>query len=218
MLYGRERERAEIARLLDDARAGRGGALAVLGEAGTGKSALLSAVAADAPGMQVLRTQGVESEAPLAFAALQRLLQPLMPLADRLPAPQARALRVVFGEEVGEGSDRFLIFLAALSLLGEAAGDTPVLAVVDDAHWLDDASAAALLFMARRLQQEPVALLFGAREGDVRVFDAGDLPRCASQGWSSQRSPLCCATGPAPRSLPRSEHSCWPAPAATRWP
>jgi DNA-binding CsgD family transcriptional regulator len=175
VLYGRERERAEIARLLDGARAGRGGVLAVLGEAGTGKSALLSAVAADAPGMQVLRTQGVESEAPLAFAALQRLLQPLMPLADRLPAPQARALRVVFGEEVGEGSDRFLIFLAALSLLGEAADDAPVLAVVDDAHWLDDASAAALLFMARRLQQEPVALLFGAREGDVRVFDAGDL-------------------------------------------
>src|SRR3712207_3544235 len=126
--------------------------------------------------MRVLRTQGVESEAPLPFAALQRLLQPLMALVHLLPAPQARALRVVFGEELGDGADRFVTFLATLSLLAQAADDVPVLAVVDDAHWLDDASAAALLFTARRLQQEPIALLFGARVGDVRVFDAGDLP------------------------------------------
>jgi DNA-binding CsgD family transcriptional regulator len=182
VLYGRERERAQLAQLIDDVRSGRGGALVVLGEAGTGKSALLTAVSGDVRDMTVLRTQGIESEAPLAFAALQRLLQPLMPMADRLPPPQARALRIVFGEELGEGGDRFLIFLAALSLLAEAAEQTPVLVVVDDAHWLDDASAAALLFMARRLAQEPIALIFGAREGDVRVFDAGDLPTMRLSG------------------------------------
>jgi DNA-binding CsgD family transcriptional regulator len=183
VLHGRSTERARIGQLLEEARSGLGGALTVFGEAGTGKSALLATVAReDAEGMRVLRTQGIESEAPLAFASLQRLLRPLMPLADRLPAPQARALRVVFGEEVGEGGDRFLTFLAALSLLAEASEQTPVLAVVDDAHWLDDASAAALLFIARRLQQEKVALLFGARTGDVRVFEAGDLPSLHLKG------------------------------------
>jgi DNA-binding CsgD family transcriptional regulator len=176
VLHGRERERAQIAQLLERARLGAGGVLTVLGEAGSGKSSLLDDAAASAKGMRVLRTQGVESEAPLAFAALQRLLQPLIPLTDRLPAPQARALRVVFGYEAGEGGDRFLVFLAALSLLAEAGDEQPVLAVVDDAHWLDDASASALLFVARRLQQEPIVVLFGAREGDVRSFDAGDLP------------------------------------------
>ncbi len=176
MLHGREGERALIARLVEDARLGSGGVLTVVGDAGTGKSALLADAAATAREVRVLRTQGIESEAPLAFAALQRLLQPVMPLADRLPAPQARALRVVFGYEAGEGGDRFLVFLAALSLLAEAAEEKPVLAIVDDAHWLDDASAAALLFIARRLQQEPIAMLFGARDGDVRTFDAPDLP------------------------------------------
>ena len=176
MLHGRADERARIARLLGEARSGRGGALTVYGEAGTGKSTLLSAAADEAAGMRMLHTQGIESEAPLPFAALQRLLQPLMTLVDQLPAPQARALRVVFGEEAGDGADRFVTFLATLSLLAQGADDKPVLAVVDDAHWLDEASAAALLFTARRLQQEPVALLFGARVGDVRAFDAGDLP------------------------------------------
>ncbi|HEX8346803.1 MAG TPA: AAA family ATPase, partial [Actinoplanes sp.] len=174
MVYGRGQERARIAQLLQEARAGSGGALIVSGEAGTGKSTLLTDAAATAEDMRVLRTQGIESEAPLAFAALERLLRPVMPSAERLPAPQAHALRVVFGAESGEGADRFLVFLAALSLLAEVAEDTPVLAVVDDAHWLDDASAAALLFIARRLQLEHIALLFGAREGDVRSFDPGD--------------------------------------------
>ncbi|KWX02107.1 Regulatory protein LuxR [Carbonactinospora thermoautotrophica] len=145
------------------------------GQPGVGKSALLADAVARAEGMLVLRTSGIESESPLAFAALQRLLRPAMRHADRLPAPQARALRAVFGEEEGDG-DRFLVFLAALSLLAETAEQAPVLAVVDDAHWLDDASAAALLFVARRLQVERVAMLFAAREGDVRRFDSGDLP------------------------------------------
>uniref|UniRef100_UPI00186B12A3 AAA family ATPase n=2 Tax=Georgenia thermotolerans TaxID=527326 RepID=UPI00186B12A3 len=180
-VQGRAREQAAIDELVRAAREGRGGALVVRGEPGAGKSVLLADAAARADGMQVLRTQGIESEAPLPFAALERLLRPVLDRADRIAAPQARALRVVLGEEAGE-VDRFLVFLAALNLLAEAAAAEPVLAVVDDAHWLDDASAAALLFAARRLQRERVAVLFGAREGDVRSFDGAGLPELAVAG------------------------------------
>jgi DNA-binding CsgD family transcriptional regulator len=183
VLHGRDRELAAVAHLIDEAWAARGGALVIRGEPGVGKSALLAEASRRAEGMQVLRTQGIESESPLAFAALQRLLRPVMQHAGRLPAPQARALRAAFGEEVAEeGADRFLVFLAALSLVAEAAEQGPVFAVVDDAHWLDDASSAALLFVARRLQVERVALLFGARDGDVRRFDSGDLPSLVMGG------------------------------------
>ncbi|MFB7738851.1 AAA family ATPase [Streptomyces sp. NPDC056112] len=175
MLAGRDPERAAIAALLDAARTGSGGALVVRGVAGVGKSALLGDVLATALDLRVLRTSGVESESPLAFAALQRLLWPLRTRIDALPAPQAAALRAAMGETEGEG-DRFRAFLGTLSLLADAAEETPLLVVVDDAHWLDDASAAALLFAARRLQAERVALLFAARDGDARQFDAGDLP------------------------------------------
>ena len=161
-------------RLVDDARAGRGGALLVHGDPGVGKSALLEDVAGSVTGVTVLRTRGVEPEAPLPFAALQRLLRPVMSRAGGLPAPQARALRVAFGQEEGE-AERYLVFLGALGLLAEAAERHPVLAVVDDAHWLDDASAAALLFVARRLRLERVALVFAVRDGDVRGFEAPDL-------------------------------------------
>ncbi|MGY1711581.1 AAA family ATPase [Geodermatophilus sp. SYSU D00758] len=175
MLTGRDAERAAIAALLDAARTGTGGALVVRGVAGSGKSTLLTDAVTAAAGMRVLRTSGVESESPLAFAALQRLLWPLRGGIDALPAPQAAALGAALGEAAGDG-DRFLAFLGTLSLLADAAEQTPVLAVVDDAHWLDDASAAALLFTARRLQDERVALLFAARDGDARRFDAPDLP------------------------------------------
>ncbi|WP_344051251.1 ATP-binding protein, partial [Streptomyces thermoalcalitolerans] len=175
MLAGRDTERAAIADLLDAARGGNGGALVVRGVAGAGKSTLLADAVATASDMRVLRTCGVESESPLAFAALQRLLWPLRAGLDRLPAPQRAALRAALGEAEGAG-DRFLAFLGTLSLLADAAEEFPVLAVVDDAHWLDDASAAALLFVARRLQAERVALVFAARDGDARRFDADDLP------------------------------------------
>ena len=175
MLAGRDRERAAIAALVDAARTSSGGALVVRGVAGAGKSTLLADAIAGASDLRVLRTSGVESESPLAFAALQRLLWPLRGHIDALPAPQAAALHAALGEAAGEG-DRFLTFLGTLSLLADAAEQRPVLAVVDDAHWLDDASTAALLFAARRLQDERVALLFAARDGDARRFDAPDLP------------------------------------------
>ena len=151
----------------------------VRGLPGVGKSALLADAAGRASGMWVLRVRGVESESPLAFAALHRLLRSVLPHLDALPGPQARALRIAFGVEEGPDADRFRVFLATLSLLAEAAVHIPVLAVVDDAQWLDDASSAALLFAARRVQDEPVGLLFAARDGDVRRFDAADVPEVA---------------------------------------
>ncbi|MBM7808249.1 DNA-binding CsgD family transcriptional regulator [Geodermatophilus bullaregiensis] len=185
MLTGRDAERAAIAALLGAARGGTGGALVVRGVAGSGKSTLLADALAAAPDTTVLRTCGVESESPLAFAALQRLLWPLRSRVDALPSPQQAALRAALGEAEGEG-DRFLAFLGTLSLLSDAAEQRPVLAVVDDAHWLDDASAAALLFAARRLQAERVALLFAARDADARTFDADDLPTVELGGLTGE--------------------------------
>jgi DNA-binding NarL/FixJ family response regulator len=176
VLAGRDSERAAIATLVDGARAGSGGSLVVHGVAGAGKSTLLADAAESAEGMRVLRTSGVESESPLAFAALQRLLWPLTGHLDALPEPQREALGAALGATAGEG-ERFLVYLGGLTLLADAAEESPLLVVVDDAHWLDDASAAALLFAARRLQDERVALVFAARDGDARQFDAPDLPQ-----------------------------------------
>ncbi len=158
MLHGRSAETARIDELLAAARDGRSGALVIRGEAGVGKTALLDYAAA-AAGMRVLRGTGIESEAELPFAALQLLLRPGLGRLDLLPPPQAQALRGAFGLAGTPGADRFLIGLAALSLLSELAGDGALLCVVDDAHWLDRASADALLFAARRLESEGVVLL-----------------------------------------------------------
>ena len=181
MHEGRKSERAAIAALLASARSGSGGALVVRGLAGIGKSTLLSEAAEAAGGMRVLRTSGVESEAPLAFAALQRLLWPVRGRLRDLPDPQQAALGAAFGEGAGEG-ERYLAYLGTLTLLAEVAEEDPVLAVVDDAQWLDDASAGALLFAARRLQDERVALLFAARNGDAREFEAPDVPSISLTG------------------------------------
>jgi hypothetical protein len=169
VLRGRERERGQLAALVEQARAGNAGVLVVLGEPGAGKSALLNDLIAgqrgraDGVGVRVLRTAGVESESPLAFSALHRLLRPVVDF-DRLPVPQAGALRVAFGLEEGSLVEPFLVGVATLSTLTDAAEQLgPLLCVVDDAHWLDSASANALLFAARRLVADPVAMVFAAR-------------------------------------------------------
>ena len=144
-----------------------------------GKSALLEYAAAAAAGMRVLWCAGAESEAELAFAALHQVLRPGLRHLDALPGPQAAALRGVFGLAAGPPGDRFLVGLAALSVLSELAADGPVLCLVDDAHWLDHASAAALLFAARRLDAEGVVLLFAARESG---FEAPGLPELGLGG------------------------------------
>jgi DNA-binding CsgD family transcriptional regulator len=176
VLHGRAGERARLAALLDEAERGGAGALVIHGEAGVGKTALLEDVIAGAVGWLLLRTQGLESESPLAFAALHRLLRPVLSRLERLPAPQARALRVVFGQEDGEGVDPFLVGVATLSALTEAAEEHPILCVVDDAHWLDNASADALLFAARRLQADRVAMVFATRDFYLRTFQPDGVP------------------------------------------
>ena len=164
MLLGRLTERAELGRLLEAARGGRSGALLVYGEAGVGKTALLEDAIASAASMRMARVAGIESEMELAYAALHQLCAPMLDGLDRLPDPQREALGVVFGLRVGEAPDRFLVGLAALSLLADAANKEPLLCVIDDAQWLDRASAQAMGFVARRLFAERVALVVATRE------------------------------------------------------
>ncbi len=163
MLHGRAKEQAAVAALLTGARAGAGGVLVLRGEPGIGKTALLEDAAAQAADLRVLRTAGVEPEAELGYATLHRLLLPLLPGIDRLPDAQADALNVVLGRSRSAAPDRFLVALAVLTLLSDAARDTPLLCLVDDAHWADRPSLDALAFAGRRLAAEPVALLIAAR-------------------------------------------------------
>jgi hypothetical protein len=163
-LLGRRSENDTLAQLLETVRDGRSGALVVLGEAGIGKTAVLERTVASAAGFRVARAAGVESEMELPFAGLQQLCAPMLDGLERLPGPQRDALGVAFGLRVGDAADRFLVGLAALSLLSDAAEEQPVLCLVDDAQWLDRASAQALGFVARRLMAESVALVFAARD------------------------------------------------------
>ena len=164
MILGRAEELARLDRLLAGARAGDGGALVVRGEAGIGKSALLNQVDATATDMSVLRGVGIESEIEVPFAGLHLLFHPYLDRIEALPVPQAAALRTAFGLTAAGAGERFLIGAATLSLLSELAGDRPLVCIVDDAQWFDQASADALLFAARRLRREPVAMLFAVRD------------------------------------------------------
>src|SRR4051794_36543377 len=182
MLCGRDAELGSLTQLLDDARSSRSGVLVVRGHPGVGKSALLDAVAGSATGMQVLRVTGVQSESEIAFAALDQLVRPLLGHLDELPAPQAAALRAALGLGPGAEPHRFLISAAVLSLPAAGAESGPLLCVIDDAQWLDEASAQAMTFAARRLEAEGVALLFAAREGDEQTFEAPGLRELALTG------------------------------------
>jgi len=164
MLRGRRDECAVLDRLLDHGRAGSSGVLVVRGEAGIGKTALLDYAVEAGSDLRVLRAAGVESEVELAFAALHQLCAPTLDLLERLPGPQREALETTFGLGAGAVPDRFLVGLAVLSLLSEAAEERPLLCVVDDSQWLDRASAHAVLFVARRLLAESVVMVFAARE------------------------------------------------------
>jgi DNA-binding CsgD family transcriptional regulator len=163
-LLGRDRERQVLDRLLDGVRGGRGGVLVVHGEAGVGKTALLEYAIEAAREFRIARTSGVEAEMELPFAAVQQLCSPLFDLRERLPRPQHAALDVAFGLRTGRPPDPFLVGLAVLGLLAEAAEEQPLMCAVDDARWLDSASARILAFVARRLVAEKIALVFATRE------------------------------------------------------
>lgn len=182
VLVGRDPERAYLGTLIEQARHGSSASLVVRGEPGVGKSALLDAVVGDTRGATLLTTQGLEVEAPLAFAALHRLLRPVMRLRDNIPAPQARALSVAFGEDDGPGVEPFLVGVATLSMLTTAAEENLVLCVVDDAHWLDPASADALLFCARRLGADRAVMVFATRDASPGSFDPQGLPEMVLTG------------------------------------
>jgi DNA-binding CsgD family transcriptional regulator len=160
-------------------RAGEGRALVVRGEPGVGKTVLLDYLTGQASGCLIARAVGVQSEMELAFAGLHQLCAPMLDHAESLPGPQREALRTAFGLSDGPVPDRFLVGLAVLGLLSEAAGERPLICVVDDAQWLDRASAQALGFAARRLAAEPVGLVFVAR---VPGEDLTGLPELVVEG------------------------------------
>jgi DNA-binding CsgD family transcriptional regulator len=181
-LYGREPERAAIDRLLEGARRSRSGALVLRAEAGVGKSALLDYARRRGADLRILQAVGVEPEIELPFAALHQLLWPVLPYVDRIPEVQAAALRSALAIAPGGTDNRFVIALAVLSLLAEIATDGPLLCLVDDAHWVDQPSADALSFVARRLDAEGIVMLFAAREGDVRSFPGFGLAERTVRG------------------------------------
>ena len=163
-LLGRAREVETLTRLVD---ATRGAAKAVRWscavDPGVGKTALVDHVVDSGAGVRILRAVGVESEMELPFAALHQLCSPVLDRLDGLPEPQRDALHTVFGFRGGSPPDRFLVGLGALSLLAGFGAEQPLLCVVDDAQWLDHASAQTMAFVARRLLADPVGLLFAAR-------------------------------------------------------
>ncbi|GII32464.1 helix-turn-helix transcriptional regulator [Planotetraspora mira] len=162
-LIGRLEEQHVLAGLVAGVQDGLSGVLVLVGEPGTGKTRLLDQAAAGCPDVGVVRIAGVESEAHLGFAGLHRLLRQWSPRIEGLPIPQRDALRSAFGQVAGVAADRYLVGMAALTLLADAASVQPLLCVVDDVQWLDRESAEALAFVARRLHAETVGFLFATR-------------------------------------------------------
>ena len=182
-LRGRAVECAALDVLLDAARRDESRTVVLRGEAGVGKTALLDYAIGSAQDFRVLRSVGVESEMELAFASLHQLCAPILDRRDTLPGPQKEALEVVFGLHSGPVPGRFLVGLATLSLLAETADERPLLCVIDDAQWLDGASALAFAFVARRLMAEPISLVFAVRE-PIDVRELVGLPELMIGGLS----------------------------------
>ena len=180
-LIGRATESEAVQGVLTSVRGGFSATLVLRGEAGIGKTALLEFAIESAWDFQVLRVTGIESEMELGFAALHQLVRPLSTAIENLPGPQQRALASAFGLAEGPAPDRFLVGLAILTLLSEASNERRLLCVVDDAQWLDQASAEVLAFVARRLHADRIAFLFAVREPSEHHVDL--------EGLSSLRVP-----------------------------
>ena len=174
-LLGRPGEQETLRRLVGNVRGGQSAVLVLRGEAGIGKTELLRYLISQATGYTVARAVGVESEMELAFAGLHQLCAPMLGRLRSLAAPQRRALSVAFGLAAGDNPDRFLVALAALSLMVETSEKRPLLCVVDDAQWLDRASAQVLGFVGRRLLAESVALVFAVRQPDAELAGLPEL-------------------------------------------
>jgi DNA-binding CsgD family transcriptional regulator len=193
VLLGRASEREALDRLLENVRGGQSAVLVIRGEAGAGKTALLHHCARQASGFRVARITGVESERELPFAGLHQLCAPMLGGLGALPEPQQAALGVALGLSSGGAPDGFLVALAALSLLAEAAAERPLLCFVDDAQWLDGASGQVLGFVARRLLAESVAIVFAVRDPTDERELVG-LPELALGGLPEQDARALLAT------------------------
>ena len=178
-LVGRDAERGVLDRLLEDVRGGASRALVVRGDAGMGKTALLEYVAGRASGCRVVSVAGAQAEMEFGFAVLHQLCVPVLDHLDAVPAPQRNALYVTFGIEAGPVPGRFLVGLAVLSLLAEVAAERPLVCLIDDEQWFDRASAQILAFVARRLGEESIGLVFAAR---VPSSELAGLPELAVRG------------------------------------
>jgi DNA-binding CsgD family transcriptional regulator len=185
-LVGRTDERRLLDELLGAVRTHESRTLVMVGEPGVGKTALLEYAVGAAADFRFERAVGVESEMELAFAALHQLCAPMLEQLERLPEPQRQALTIAFGLAPGPPPDRFLVGLAVLGLLSEVASDRPLLCVIDDAQWVDRASAQTLAFVARRVSAESVAILFATRQpseelGQLPTLSLGGLDRNAAR-------------------------------------
>ena len=186
MLLGRDLERQTLDGLLGEARGGRSAVLALVGEAGIGKSTLLDWVASSADSFLVLRARGIQSEAHVPFAGLFELLRPALDRLDAIPAPQAAALESALALRPGKAENRFAVGAATLSLLAAKAEAGPLVVLVDDVHWLDGSSADAILFAVRRLLADPIAVVLSAREGEPSLLDGADLPTLRLEGLAAE--------------------------------
>jgi len=194
VLFGRISELDVLEQVTADVHSGQSAVLVLRGEAGIGKTALLQHLAGRAAGFRVARATGVESEMELAFAGLHQLCGPLLGRLGVLAEPQRRGLGVAFGQHAGASPDRFLVALAALSLLADAAEEQPLLCVVDDAQWLDQASAQVLGFVGRRLLAEPIALVFAVRTPARSTDHLAGLPELQLGGLDDESARALLAT------------------------
>ncbi len=184
-LRGRQNECKVLSGLVASAHTNRSQVLVLRGEAGIGKTALLEFLIDNAGGCQLGRAAGVESELELPYAGMHQLCGPYLDRICSLPAPQRDALSTAFGLQAGTAPDRFLVGLAALTLLSGVAEEQALICVIDDAQWLDQASAQALEFVARRLGAEPPGLVFAVRDSDQEPKLTG-LPELQLYGLGTE--------------------------------
>jgi AAA ATPase domain len=185
-LYGRDRERTALDRYLDRVRGGRSAVLLLRGEAGIGKTALLDYLVQSGSGLTLVRSTGVESAMELPFTGLHDVCSPILDGLGSLPEPQQHALSVALGRATGKSPDKFLVALGALGLLAAASERAPILCVIEDAHWLDRASAQVLGFVGRRLLAEPVGLVFAARPTTTSPDHLMGLPELRIEGLNQE--------------------------------